>query len=227
MTNTKMKAGVDRLLTDLYWLRTELKAVGKLADKDHVGFDFFKVVHTALVADFQHRLGRVLDRHPDAFSFWTIHREKGADVERVLSAHGLPLASISQLANRFKSIRDEILAHTDKRGPLDRDQLYKSANIKGLEIHTVADALWNTLCDLYPGWFGKTAPRGDEYSGDDIEEIHRRYMSWRYPGGETARSPRSTPASPPAGVPEMGGADVTGGNQGQDQRKASGRNPAS
>lgn len=185
MTKAEMKAGVDRLLADLYWLRTEAVAVSKLAGKDHVGVDFFKVVHTALVADFQHRLGRVLDRHPGAFSFWTIHREKGADVERALSSHSLTLASICQLANRFKPIRNKILAHTDKRGPLDRDKLYKSANIKGVEIHTVADALWNTLRDLYPAWFGKAAPRGDEYSGDDIEEIHRKYMSWRYPGAET------------------------------------------
>mgnify|MGYP001564914577 FL=1 len=179
-----MKAGVDRLLTDLYWLRTELTAVRRLAGKDHIGLDFFKVVHTALLADVQHRLGRVLDRHRDAFSFWAIHREKGAEVEQALSGYSLTVTTISHLANRFNPIRDKILAHTDKRGTLDRDQLYKSANIKGVEIHTVADALWNTLRDLYPAWFGKAAPRGDEYSGDDIEEIHRKYMSWRCPGAQ-------------------------------------------
>ena len=185
MTNDEMKAGVYRLLTDLYWLRTELRAISRLAGKDHVGLDFFKVVHTALVADFQHRLGRVLDRHRDAFSFWTIHREKGADIENALSAYNLTPDSFRKLADRFKPVRDQILAHTDPRGPLNRDHLYKSANIRGAEIHAIADTLWSALRDLYPTWFGEPAPSGDEYLGDDIEEIHRRYMAWRYPGAET------------------------------------------
>lgn len=134
----EMKARVDRLLADLYWLRTEAAAVRGLANKDHVGMDFFKVVHTALVADFQHRLGRVLDRHPDSFSFWTLHRQQGADIERALAAQSVTLTSIRHLANRFKPIRDKILAHTDKPSPLDRDRLYKSANIKGVDIHKVS-----------------------------------------------------------------------------------------
>jgi hypothetical protein len=182
MTDAEMKAGVNRLLTDLYWLRMEARAIARPAGKDHVGLDFFKVVHIALVADFQHRLGRVLDRHSDTFSFWTIDREKGTDVEPALLAHGLTPGAIARLAGRFKPIRDKILAHTDRRIPLDRDQLYKIANIKGVEIHTVAEALWSALRELYPTWFGEMAPRGDEYSGDDIEEIHRWYMSWRNSG---------------------------------------------
>lgn len=176
----EIEDGVKRVLTDLYWLRHELTALRRLAGKDHVGLDFFKLIHVAIVADFQHRLGRVLDLHHDAFSFWTIHRLKGADVERALEAHGITLNEIRDLSAKFKPIRNQILAHTDTRA--DRNRVYRLAAIKAADLHAIANALWDILRSLHAAWFDKSAPSGDDYSGEDIEEIHRRYIAWRYPG---------------------------------------------
>jgi hypothetical protein len=168
-----------RLLTDLYWLRTEAVALHRLGGKDHVGIDFFKVAHTALFADHLHRLGRILDPHRAAFSLWTVHKRDSAGVDVALSRHGLDVPALRDLGERFGLIRNAVLAHIDPRSAGNPDALYAKANITGREIEMISNGLWEALREFYEARTGSPAPSGDEYSGADIDDLHASYLKGR------------------------------------------------
>jgi hypothetical protein len=184
MSADEMKQCVARLRTDIYWLRLERSILKQLEGKDHVGVDFFKVVHVAIHADHLVRFGRLLDRDGQAITIWTMRRWKAEEVDAALSAHGLTMRELNRLAERFYPLRSKILAHNDTSAVLDRDALFQKAGIKGQEIDGTADRLWLVVGEVYTRWFNEPAPDGDPYTGDDVDEIHRRYMAWRSPQGQ-------------------------------------------
>jgi hypothetical protein len=172
------RGSLERLLRDLYWLRVEWAALRRLENKDHIGLDFFRVVYMALLADSQHRLGRILDTHRASYSFWRL-RDSDRSVEAMLQKHGLSVQDVQSLSDRFEPIRHQTLAHTDPRTALHPDALYEGANILGAEIVRVADGLWAGLRGYYLARFGCPFPAGSDYSGDDIDRIHADYLKWR------------------------------------------------
>lgn len=189
ITLAEMSAGMGRVLTELHWLRAERAVLEKLEAKDHVGLDFFKVVHIGIIDDYRVRLGRILDTDARAFTIRTIHNWSPVDVTtwarldvaEALSKSGLRMRQINNLAKRFEPLRSKIYAHNDLRGVIGREELFRAAAIRVAEVNSITDGIEQALRQVYRKWFLEEPPRGEEYSGDDIDEIHRRYMAWLYP----------------------------------------------
>jgi hypothetical protein len=187
ITLEEMRSGTERVLTDLFWLRAERVLLEKLENKDHVGLDFFKVIHIGIVDDYRVRLGRILDTDVKAFTIRTIHNWSPTDVTTwarsdvadSLSKAGLAMRQISNFAERFAPLRGRIYAHNDLQGVIRREELFHEAAIRVAEVNRIIGGIEQALRDVYRKWFLEEPPGQEEYAGDDIEEIYRRYIAWR------------------------------------------------
>jgi hypothetical protein len=74
-------------------------------------------------------------------------------------------------------VRDKVFVHIDRAGVFDPDAIYAEANITGQETERVIEALWQVINDLYLLATGEEFKREPDYTGSDIDELHRFYMT--------------------------------------------------
>jgi hypothetical protein len=106
-------------------------------------------------------------------------RWKATDVDAALAAHGLTFRELNRLANRFRPIRNKVIAHNDPSAILSRDAVFRQAGIRASEIDGTADRLWEIVGEIYTRWFNGAPPDGPPYAGEDVDDIHRAYEEWR------------------------------------------------
>ncbi|MBI4611096.1 MAG: hypothetical protein HY726_19075 [Candidatus Rokubacteria bacterium] len=156
-----------RLLTEVYWLRTEQKALQMLEGRDHIGVDFFLVAYTALGGDRLIRLVRVFENSKKVASFWYLYRCDPKRIEQLLKVTGTQLSELEDLSDRLRVIRNKVFVHIDKQGVFNPSAIYQLAAIKGKSVQQAIEALWHVFSQLYREVTG-TDFQYDEYSGDDI-----------------------------------------------------------
>jgi hypothetical protein len=112
---------------------------------------FIQVVPSALQADLQIRLIRILDESRDTSSFWYLCRCEPRKV-----ALNIDLAKLRKFSARLKKVRDKVFVHIDKAAVFDPRAIYEEADIKGSEIVETVENVWRVLNRLYKEYEGKT-----------------------------------------------------------------------
>jgi hypothetical protein len=120
----RVRRVIERLASELFWLRAEQIALRELGGRDHVGLDFFKVAHTGIQGDWLIRLIRVFEDHGDVASFWYLHRAVQREVEQALGRTTVSMSEIQSLSDRIKPIRNKVFVHIDKAGVFSPDAFY-------------------------------------------------------------------------------------------------------
>ena len=143
------------------------------ADSSH-GVDFFQVAAHALYNDLMAHSVRILDRHPDAASFWYLLRRDEPSVRSEANSLGVDLAALGILADKLKSVRDKTLFHIDRKAVTNPKLVWASAEIGGDELGSGLDGVWRLLAGLYFKRHGVTRAISD-YDGSDAPKIIRAY----------------------------------------------------
>jgi len=167
-----------RLLFEVHWIRSEEVALRRLDGLDHIGLDFFKVAHAALLGDRLIRLVRVFEDSRRIASFWYLHSCRPSEVEALLRDTPMTLAGLRDLSARLKKVRNKTFVHIDKRGVFNPAAIYQDAAIKATQLEKGVEALWCVLNRLHGNLVGSTF-QADEYTGDDIARLHAHHLSAR------------------------------------------------
>lgn len=144
--------------------------IGIESAKSYHAWDFFRVVYYALFNDMVAHCMRVFDRNSQSASFWYIYRCQQSEIDSYVKSEGLDFSCIERVADRLKHVRDKTHFHIDREAVKDPSSVWQQADIKGTELASAADAVWQILNHLHRTHFDK-AFDAPSYDGTDATRI--------------------------------------------------------
>lgn len=138
-----------RLFCEVNWAIQCLKIVGQIEQTcSELREGFFVFAYRSLWDDALACLMRVLDRHGDVRSLWSIERRFQGEFQALCTSSNIDLARIREFSERLRAARDKTHFHIDKKYAADADRLWSELNIKENEMIAVANDVARILGGL-------------------------------------------------------------------------------
>jgi len=132
--------------------------------------DFFRLAYDALFNDMIAHAIKVLDRNKDSETFWSIYGREKTTIDRFLKDNNYDIATLNDVADKLKIIRDKTHFHIDRKGLLNPNDVWKNAGITGKELANAIDKTWEILNYVYRINTGDAFFYPD-YKGSDATKI--------------------------------------------------------
>jgi len=162
------------LIRNLFEIERALSYINGYNEIDRVApttrWSFFSYSSLAMFDALIFHSMKILDEHPDAASFWFLHRNDTVDIETILNKNNLPIRNVRLLSKKLSRVRNKTHFHIDRNAVFNPDQIWKEADIRGNLLIEILNALWNTLREIHRIEIGKNFIQ-PIYDGNDIEKI--------------------------------------------------------
>ena len=170
--NDRLGAAIKRNLNEVGMAIFERKALVGMekAEHYHLGWDFFRVAYHGLYNDMIAHIIKVLDRDERSTTFWYIYNSYKEEIDICLAKTEESVSKIEAMACKLKDIRDKTHFHIDKKAVTNPKVIWKQASIKGKDLASVVDIIWEVLNHVYKLRFGAEFPIPD-YTGEDATKI--------------------------------------------------------
>jgi len=173
MDSQTYKRALIRNLNETGMAILEYRALVGLEKADSYHYwDFFRVAYKALFNDIIAHSVKVLDTDKRSATFWSLYAAKKDVVDAFAKEKSYDLDFLKALSGRskLKHIRDKTLFHIDKNAVLEPKKVWKTARIKGKELISALESVWDILQYLHLKEFRKQLPLPD-YDGSDATKI--------------------------------------------------------
>ena len=117
---------------------------------------------------------KVLDKHRDSATFWTIRDSCPSRMQKLSAYSGKEMKHLEDLAgkDKLKSIRDRTHFHIDHAAVINPAGVYKAAAIPGDELGRGLEYLWKILNELHQEVFAqKFSDVVNAYDGKEVLDI--------------------------------------------------------
>ena len=153
--------------------RQALIAIDQFIEREEIlGENFFSISYRALFNDMIAHAIKVLDEDRRSATFWSLLHADKMSLDRLKAYSDEKIKFLNKLWEKLKIVRNKTHFHIDQEGVLNPEKAWADADIKGNELGTGLEYLWEILTELYQELFGKPFPHPvKDYEGKDVLEL--------------------------------------------------------
>jgi hypothetical protein len=136
------------------------------------GWDFFRFAYHGMFNDMLAHCMRALDKNSQSSSFWYIYRCERKAVDEYVEKANLDWSLIEAMTDKLKIVRDKTHFHIDRNAVTNPEEIWRLADIRGLQLGICLDSVLGILNALYVRQYGLPFSAPD-YDGTDVVRIVR------------------------------------------------------
>lgn len=135
---------------------------------------FLQVSYFALFNDYVAHCIKVFERSKQVASFWYIYRTKQGIVDVFAKKAKIDLASLEEVSDKLKHIRDQTHFHIDTNGVLGTKEVWRAAGLTGKQLSIAVDTAWSILTHLQESMVVPEVSLPSHYT---VAHVHERVVA--------------------------------------------------
>lgn len=170
-TETRYSRALIRNVNEIIAAVFERRALVGLEEAEAAHpWNFFRVAYNALFNDMLAHCMRVLDRNQQSASFWYLYHCEQKVVDQFVKEMGIDWSLVEAMADKLKHVRDKTHFHVDRDAVKSPQAVWKTAEIKAVDLATCFDSLWRIVEFLHVRLY-ELPPSVPSYDGTDATRI--------------------------------------------------------
>lgn len=147
-SDERYKLAIEKNLDELQRALLIYTTIKGIEESGKIEFLFLKLVYNSLLNDYITKCIKVFENGLKVSSFWYIHRCNEKRLTEIARLNNIEISKFSDVASKLKKLRNKVHFHLDKKGVMDINKVWQTADLTMNELHLCVSSAQVILYNL-------------------------------------------------------------------------------